>query len=144
MNLTKALKYKKKLVKQADEFYSRFANYNSFEDGTTPSYNPEEMFEGWLKTTDELVSLKSKIHQANVPIAEKIFRLGEIKNLISRMRAIDTTEGKVRNRYSDNDNSIEYKAYVNLLSKDLQIKNYEEELEKLQEEIEAFNAITKI
>ena len=35
-------------------------------------------------------------------------------------------------------------SYVNLVSKDLQIKNYEEELEKLQEEIEAFNAITKI
>jgi len=144
MNLTKALKHKKKLVKQADEFYSRFSNYNSFEVGTTPSYNPEEMFEGWLKKTDELVSLKVKIHQANVPIAEKIFRLGEIKNVISRMRGLDTKEGKVRDRYSVNDNAIEYTSYVNLVSKDLQIKNYEEELEKLQEEIEAFNAITKI
>ena len=144
MNLTKALKHKKKLVKQADEFYSRFSNYNSFEVGTTPSYNPEEMFEGWLKKTDELVSLKTKIHQANVPIAEKIFRLGEIKNVISRMRGLDTKEGKVRDRYSVNDNAIEYTSYVNLVSKDLQIKNYEEELEKLQEEIEAFNAITKI
>jgi hypothetical protein len=143
MNLTKALKHKKKLVKQADEFYSRFSNYNSFEVGTTPSYNPEEMFEGWLKKTDELVILKAKIHQANVPIAEKIFKLGELKNIISRMRGLDTKEGKVRDRYS-NDNPIEYTAYVNLISKDLQIKNYEEELEKLQEEIEAFNAITKI
>jgi hypothetical protein len=144
MNLTKALKHKKKLVKQADEFYSRFFNYNSFEVGTTPSYNPEEMFEGWLKKTDELVILKGKIHQANVPIAEKIFRLGEIKNIISRMRGLDTKEGKVRDRYSANDNAIEYRAYVSLISKDLQIKNYEDELEKLQEEIEAFNAITKI
>ena len=144
MNLSKALKHKKKLVKQADEFYSRFATYNSFEIGTTPSYNPEEMFEGWLKTTDELVSLKAKIHQANVPIAEKIFRLGEIKNIITRMRGVDTKEGKVRDRYSINDNPIEYTVYVNLVSKDLQIKNYEAELEKLQEEIEAFNALTKI
>jgi hypothetical protein len=144
MNLTKALKHKKKLVKQADEFYSRFYNYNSFEVGTTPSYNPQDMFEGWLKKTDELVILKEKIHQANVPIAEKIFRLGEIKNIISRMRGLDTKEGKVRDRYSVNDNAIEYTSYVNLVSKDLQIKNYEEELEKLQEEIEAFNAITKI
>jgi hypothetical protein len=143
MNLTKALKHKKKLVKQADEFYSRFANYNSFEAGTTPSYNPEEMFERWLKTTDELVDLKAKIHQANVPIAEKIFKLGEIKNIISRMRSIDTKEGKIRDRYS-NDAPVEYIAYINLFNKDLQIKNYEEELEKLQEEIEAFNAITKI
>ena len=97
-----------------------------------------------MKKTDELVSLKAKIHQANIPIAEKIFRLGEIKNIISRMRGLDTKEGKVRDRYSTNDNAIEYRAYMNLFNKDLLIKNYEEELEKLQEEIEAFNAITKI
>jgi len=144
MNLTKALKHKKKLVKQADEFYSRFSMYNSVEVGTAPSYDPQTMFDGWLKTTEELINLKAKIHQANVPIAEKIFRLGEIKNIISRMRGIDTKEGKMRNRYSDNDKVIEYTAYVNLVNKDLQIKNYEEELEKLQEEIEAFNAVTKI
>jgi hypothetical protein len=144
MNLTKALKHKKKLVKQADEFYSRFANYNSSEVDTTPSYDPKDMFEGWIKTTDELVSLKGKIHKANGPIAEKIFRLGEIKNLISRLRGIDTKEGKIRNRYSDNKDYVEYTAYVSLIQKDLLIKNYEEELEQLQEEIEAFNAITKI
>jgi hypothetical protein len=60
------------------------------------------------------------------------------------MRGLDTKEGKVRDRYSVNDNAVEYRAYMNLFNKDLQIKNYEEELEKLQEEIEAFNAITKI
>jgi hypothetical protein len=144
MNLTKALKHKKKLVKQADELYSRFSSYNSIEVGTSPPYTPEESFKGWLKKIDELVSLKAKIHQANVPIAEKIFRLGEIKNIITRMRSIDTKEGKVYNRYIDNANSIEYIAYVNLVSKDLHIKTYEEELERLQEEIETFNAITKI
>jgi hypothetical protein len=102
------------------------------------------MFEGWLKTTNELVSLKGKIHKANGPIAEKIFRLGEVKNLITRLRGVDTKEGKVRNRYSGSEEFVEYAAYVNLLQKDLLIKNYEEELEQLQEEIEAFNAITKI
>jgi len=144
MNLTKALKHKKKLVKQSDEFFSRFSNYNSSEVGTTPSYNPQDMFEGWLKTTNELVSLKGKIHKANGPIADKIFRLGEVKNLITRLRSVDTKEGKVRNRYSGSEDFVEYAAYVNLLQKDLLIKNYEEELEQLQEEIEAFNAITKI
>lgn len=144
MNLTKALKQKKKLVKQADEFYSRFTNYNSSEVGTILPYNPDEMFKRWLETTEELVNLKTKIHQANVPIAEKIFKLGEIKNIISRLRGVDTKEGKVRDRYSTNDTAIEYTVYVNLISKDLQIKKYEETLERLQEEIEAFNAITKI
>ena len=144
MNLTKALKQKKKLVKQADEFYSRFANYNSSEIGTTSPYNPDEMLKRWLETTEELVNLKTKIHQANVPIAEKIFKLGEIKNIISRLRGVDTKEGKVRDRYSTNDTAIEYTSCVNLISKDLQIKKYEETLERLQEEIEAFNAITKI
>ena len=143
MNLIKALKHKKKLIKQADEFYKRFSEYNSHESITMPSYDPQEMYDSWLTTTDELIALKAKIHRANTPIADKIFKIGEIKNLITRLRVVDTKEGKFRNRYSD-EAPIEYVSYIGLVAKDNQIKIWEVELDQLQEDIEAFNAITKI
>jgi hypothetical protein len=37
MNLTKALKAKKKLIKQIDTIYNRFQKFNSYEAGTTPT-----------------------------------------------------------------------------------------------------------
>jgi len=144
MNLTKALKHKKKLVKQIDEMFIRFQKYNSQPaDQVGTGYNPEEAYNKWISLTNELVDLKTKIQNANAPIAGKIFRLGEVKNLISRIRGLDTKSGMVRDRYR-NEESITYVAYMDLFTKDNLIKGWEEEIEQLQEEIEAFNAITKI
>lgn len=144
MNLTKALKHKKKLVKQIDEMFIRFQKYNSQPaDQVGTGYNPEEAYTKWISLTNELVELKTKIQNANAPIAGKIFRLGEVKNLISRIRGLDTKSGMVRDRYR-NEESITYVAYMDLFTKDNLIKGWEEEIEQLQEEIEAFNAITKI
>ena len=144
MNLTKALKHKEKLVKQADEMFIRFQKYNSQPaDQVGTGYNPEEAYNKWIGLTNELVDLKTKIQNANAPIAGKIFRLGEVKNLISRIRGLDTKSGTVRDRYR-NEETITYVAYMDLFTKDNLIKGWEEEIEQLQEEIEAFNAITKI
>jgi uncharacterized protein (DUF342 family) len=143
MNLTKALKQKKKLVKQADEMFVRFSKYNSQPVGFV-GYDPAVAYESWLSLTNELVDLKTKIHIANGPIASKIFRLGELKNLISRLRNVETKSGSFKEyRYSDAE-AIEYVAFLSLFEKDELIQVWEAELETLQEEIEAFNAITKI
>jgi hypothetical protein len=144
MNLTKALKHKKKLVKQIDEMFMRFQRYNSqTEDLVSIGYSPEEAYNKWISLTNELIELKTKIQNANTPIAGKIFRLGEIKSLISRIRSIETKAGTFRDRYRSEE-LITYVAYMDLFTKDNLIKGWEEEIEQLQEEIEAFNAITKI
>ena len=145
MNLTKALKHKKKLVKQADEMFMRFQRYNSQnKENVDKGYDPEAAYRKWIALTQELITLKTKIHNANAPIANKIFRLGELKNLVSRLRNVDTKVGLVReSRYSDSE-PIEYVAYMDLFTKDTRIAEWEQEIETIQEEIEAFNAITKI
>ena len=142
MNLTKALKHKKKLVKQIDEMYIRFSKFNSTVKGSI-GYAPEVAYSEWIKLTNELIDLKTKIHIANAGIADKIFRLGELKNMASKLRGIDTKEGSHRDRYGDGD-AIEYIAYMSLFAKDTRVKELEEQIETLQEEIEAYNALTMI
>jgi cell fate (sporulation/competence/biofilm development) regulator YlbF (YheA/YmcA/DUF963 family) len=145
MNLTKALKHKKKLVKQADEMFIRFQRYNSqSKENMDKGYSPEEAFNSWIELTQELIELKTKIHSANIKIAEKIFRLGELKNLVSRIRGIDTKNGITREYRHADIAPVEYVAYMDLFAKDDQISKWESEIEQLQEEIEAYNAITKI
>jgi hypothetical protein len=145
MNLTKALKHKKKLVKRADEMFIRFQRYNSQnKENVDKGYSPEEAFNSWIELTQELIELKTKIHNANIKIAEKIFRLGELKNLVSRIRGIDTKSGLVKEYRHSDIAPVEYVAYMDLFAKDDQISKWEGEIEQLQEEIEAFNAITKI
>jgi hypothetical protein len=64
--------------------------------------------------------------------------------LVSRLRGIDTKTGRVREHRSADSIPVEYVAYMDLFTKDNQIFNWEQEIESIQEEIEAFNAITKI
>jgi hypothetical protein len=145
MNLTKALKHKKKLVKQADEMFNRFQRYNSQnKENVNKGYSPEEAFNSWIELTQDLIELKTKIHNANIKIAEKIFRLGELKNLVSRIRVVDTKSGLVKEHRHPDVAPIEYVTYMDLFAKDDQISKWEGEIEQLQEEIEAYNAITKI
>ena len=143
MNLTKALKHKKKLVKQADEMFVRFSRYNSQPEESI-GYDPAQAYEAWLKLTEELVELKTKIHVANGPIAEKIFRLGELKNLVSRLRHVDTKSGVYKEYKSGEPIPVKWTAFIDLFTKDEQIAHWEQEIEIIQEQIEAFNAITKI
>ena len=141
MNLTKALKHKKKLVKQIDEMYIRFSKFNSTEKGSV-GYDAGEAFENWINLTDQLVDLKTKIHIANAGIASKIFKLGELKNMAAKLRNVSTQEGMIKDRYADT--TSEYVAHMNLFTKDSKIKEIEEQIETLQEEIEAYNALTMI
>ena len=117
--------------------------FNSKEVGETTPYSPEEAFNAWLDLTRQIVDLKTKIQKANLPIMEKIFKLGELKNQISRMRGVVPKQGRHRDRYGDGE-YLEYECFMNLVKKDEQVKAWETELEELQEEIEAFNAMTKI
>jgi hypothetical protein len=141
MNLTKALKHKKKLVKQIDEMFIRFSKFNSVEKGSI-GYDPEQAYNQWVELTNKLIDLKTKIHIANVGIADKIFTLGELKNMAAKIRNISTQEGTVKDRYSDV--ITEYTVHMNLFAKDARVKELEEQIETLQEEIEAYNALTMI
>lgn len=142
MNLIKALKTKKKLIKQINTTYSRLSESNSVTVDTVRTYSPEDSYNKWIRLTNELIDLKTKIQLANAPIASKIFRLGELKSMVSSFKHLSTVEGKITVRYSPE--SVEYIAYINTLQRDQIIEKWEEEIEQLQEEIEAFNAVTKI
>jgi hypothetical protein len=63
--------------------------------------------------------------------------------MVHRFKSIDTKKGTHRDYY-DSQSPVEYTAYFDLIGKDHQIKLWEEEIELLQEEIETFNATTKI
>lgn len=144
MNLTKALKHKKKLAKKVDDLYLRFVSNNSHKTTKQPNYNPETVFNEWMNAVDELVDLKAKIQIANNPIQHKIFRLAELKGVIARLKNIDTREGEYTEYNSGISVAVEYKAFLNVIRKDELVSKLEDELETLQDEIEAFNAITKI
>ena len=62
--------------------------------------------------------------------------------MAAKVRNVSTQEGTVKDRYSDV--ISEYTVHMNLFAKDARVKELEEQIETLQEEIEAYNALTMI
>jgi hypothetical protein len=142
MNITKALKQKNKLVSKTNEYISHVAAYNSIQEGTTRPYDAKEALEKAMTSVDELVALKTAIHKANAKVYDKIFKLAELKSLVSKLKGLDCKEGMHQSYRMDA--PVKYTSQISIVEKDQLIEKLESQIEMLQEELEAHNAKTKI
>ena len=145
MNVKKSLKEKNRLVKEIQELYARLSQYNSVEVGNVRPYSPKDMLEQINEKSNELVELKTKIHKANTPVYDKIFRLSELKSTIARLKSLDCTEGVSTDYYSRNRENPPVKtAEVSVVERDEMVKNMEGMIEDLQDILDNHNQNTEI
>lgn len=142
MNITKALKQKNKLVSKTNEYILHVSTYNSIQEGTTRPYDAREALEKAMVSVDELVALKTAIHKANVKVYDKIFKLAELKSLVSKLKGLDCKEGMHQSYRMES--PVKYTSQISIVEKDQLIEKLESQIEMLQEELESHNAKTKI
>jgi hypothetical protein len=144
MNIKQALKLKNKLIKSISENTKLLQQYNTVEVGNPRPYSSTLLMVEISKATDELIALKSAIHRANAPMFEKIFEMSELKSTIKALQKLDCTEGKSnRDRYRM-ESELVLTSEVSLVVRNGKIKNLEERIEYLQDEMDVFNATTEI
>ena len=143
MKVKQALKYKKKLTSKMNQEFSKVQMYNSVEEGSARVYDVVESMRNWLTMSEELVELKTKLHLANAPVYGKIFRMSELKSQLSNLRQLDCVDGKHFDRYGRGE-AVVKTAKISVLEKDQLVLTIEEEIEKLQEELDEHNATTSI
>ena len=144
MNIKQALKLKNKLIKSISENTKLLQQYNTVEVGNPRPYSSTELMVEINKATDELIDLKSKLHRANVPMFEKIFEMSELKSTIKGLQKLDCTEGKSnRDRYRM-ESELVLTSEFSLVVRNNMIKNLEERIEHLQDEMDVFNSNTEI
>ena len=144
MTIKQALKQKNKLIKNITENTKLMQQYNAIEVGNKRPYSSSELFEKVSKEMVELTNLKTKIHVANTPVLSKIFEMSEMKSLIASLKKMDCTEGKSnRDRYRL-DSEIVMTSEISLVQRNQIIKDLEERIEKVQDELDVFNATTTI
>jgi hypothetical protein len=143
MNVKQALKAKNKLVAEIKECYRILQTQNSIEEGNPRRYSVKKKLEDIAELTDELVQLKARlIHRANAPVYDKIFQMAEIKGIIKELKKMDVSEGKQTERYGSVVSVKEVE--MNVIERDAVIKQYEEHVEKLQNELDIHNSNTNI
>ena len=142
MTVKQALKEKNKLVVEIMKLYVIAKEHNSVEEGNPRRYSVIESLEKASELTNQLVELKAKIHRANAPVYEKIFLMSELKSAAKTLKSLNCEEGKVIERYGS---SVSIKnVEVNVKEKDMMLKNIEEKIEKLQDELDIHNATTYV
>jgi hypothetical protein len=145
MNIKKALKEKNRLVKEIQDLQVRVATYNSIEVGNKRPYSVRESMERVDSLSNELVELKTKIHIANAPIYKHIFRLSELKSMITRIKNLDCNEGTVQDYYSRNrETPLVKEAEISIVERDDMIKHMEGQIEEIQDILDNHNQITEI
>ena len=144
MNIKQALKRKTKLVKEINDAFGNVLAYNSVSEGTERPYSPRISLEIWKNLNDELIELKTAIHRANAPVYDKIFKLSELKNQIKLLKGLDCTSGvPPRGRYDMSDSPARV-ADISVIERDNLIKEYEKEIDTIQDFLDEWNFKTII
>lgn len=142
MNVSQALKQKNKLIVEIKKQYQIAQKFNSQEEGNVRHYSVQAALDRAAELTMELTDLKTKIHLANAPVYDKIFRMAELKNRIKELRKIPTDEGKVEARYSSVVSVKEVE--INIAQLDEMVQFLEARIEGIQAELDVHNATTQI
>jgi hypothetical protein len=145
MRLHKALKLRKKLVGEITDLKNQIQSKNSFLDGSLnpEKYNVEKLYADLLAKVNELVALKFVINEANREIQSKIYTLSEYKALIAFWNSVSVVEGSQIVGYS-NSTITEYKVQVDEEKRTKLVKEFQEKVDALQEEIDVYNYTTEI
>jgi hypothetical protein len=142
MNVSQALKQKNKLTIELKKQYQIAQKFNSQEEGNIRRYSVQNALDKAAELTMELTDLKTKIHLANAPVYDKIFRMAELKGRIKELRKIPTEEGKAESRYSSVVSVKEVE--INITQLDEMVQFLEARIEEIQAELDVHNATTQI
>ena len=151
MNIAKALKEKNRITGRIGTLQAQVYKFNTYTKGADQDFNSNDLL---LKLQEEwafLIDLKTKIAKANVGIADKLVQLTESKAELSFWNSFRNTgpsETKSNERkYIDGEWAYVEVATVNTInSKTVQenVDRVQKRIEDLQDEIDNYNATTKI
>jgi hypothetical protein len=141
ITLARALKLKNRLAGRLAKLDSDFENYNSLPAGTDrPDLKMHYVERNAL--VGRLVELKLALNAANQPMQRTIFELGEAKSSVALLTRTSTKHGKVVEGYHGNE--IEYTAQFRKGEIDRDVRRLEVVIDRLQEQMDAFNHRTII
>lgn len=150
LTVAKALRVKNRLAEQRKQLVKDLIKWNSTRLGTTVPVDLSKTWEKLLSITDALIALKSELSIVSAQVQDKIHKIAELKCFISDIKNIPTFHGTIVSEDYDRFNrvnvvqSAECAAHLKLDFITAKIKQAENTIDALTEELELFNATTKI
>lgn len=148
MKLAKALKLKNKLAGEVANVQRMIVAANVVEGQNQPPHDVERLMKDLEANQKALADLKGRISAANAPIFGKIYLMAEMKSRISFLRTIPTQDGTFQQQgriYGGGEvKPVLYRATVKAADVERDVKFLSDEIERLQDELDEFNAKTEV
>jgi len=145
MNIAKALKVKNRLIGEVTKLQEIVRRENSRRNDNTSKVDVAAMLCQLDDTREKLIQLKAAIAIASAAISEKLVRLSEKKTYVNWIDSLPTRDGKEKVALGTKEvETYEWKAYYNRQALDELVIGERKAIEKLQDEVDEFNAKTTI
>jgi len=141
ITLARALKLKNRLAGRLAKLDRDFENYNSLPAGTDRP-DLKGLYAERNQLVAQLIELKVALNAANHPVQRTIFELGEAKSLVALLSKTSTKHGKVVEGYQGTE--VDYVAQFRKGDIDREVRRLEVVIDRLQEQLDAFNYRTVI
>lgn len=145
MSLAQALKEKNRLAGELAQNWTMIARENSKREDVSRVIDVTETYRKVQLFREKLVELKTKIGLANAGNLERIYRFEELKNELKRLEDIRTDETSDFQAIGES-NYKEFKRSVVFTAAQIyeMREKLQQECNSIQDELDAYNATTKI
>ena len=146
MNLSQALKQKNRLAGELVRQQQILQRENARRSDNVSKVEREDVWDKILELSEELGELKGKITQANVNIYPALERMAELKSRIAFVNSLPKREGEEVNFIGRDQEKQTYQwdSFINQEKCDELVAELQEEINDLQDEVDAYNATTEV
>lgn len=142
MKIAKALKLKNQLAGDVAQLKELLTKQNSRSAKQKFDYDNREVLTRLRTKLAELVKVKAAVAAANAEVYDKIFRLAELKGLVTTLTGLDTKAGvfhEGRGGFSETVYEVEYVAQLSKVDVDKLVADLNAEIQSLQDALDEFN-----
>ena len=144
VTIARALKEKNRVAGRLAKARELVGRENSKDKNVPRGIDVSETYTLAKTLRDRLVSIKSAIAEANGPIVSKIIELDEVKSEISYLNGLDVKEGRFVETNYGSRIETELEAVIRQPQVLDEVTALQARADRLQDELDEFNAATKI
>ena len=141
MSLARALKERSRLAGRIKRNFQVIDRENSRISGSPRSFDVRAIYAENRELMEKLIDVKKRIAAANAPIAGKLVEMDELKSMIAYLKGLDTTAEIKHDGYN---RDVLYEAVISAAEVNAAVEELQKRVETLQDELDEFNAVTKI
>lgn len=146
MKLSQALKLKNRLAGELVRQQQILQRENARRSDSKSNVDREAIWKEVLRLSDELGALKGRITQANIGVYPMLERMAELKSRIAYVQSLPKREDEEVQFIGRNQEKLTYQwnSFITQEKSDAMVQEIQEQINNLQDKVDAYNATTEV